>query len=50
MRFGAPILFRQVWIDPEAHTLVRPNAADFGPATLHDWPEHVGALEQLARH
>jgi len=32
-------LFNQVEIDPEIHTLVWPNGADFDPATLHDWPE-----------
>jgi hypothetical protein len=32
-------LFNQVRIDPEVHTLVWPNGADFDPATLHDWPE-----------
>jgi hypothetical protein len=42
-------LFNQVQIDREVHTLVWPNGADFDPATLHDWPEHVGALEALAR-
>ncbi len=36
-------LFNQVRIDPEVHTLVWPNGADFDPATLHDWPEHVEA-------
>ena len=35
-------LFNQVRVDPEVHTLVWPNAADFDPATLHDWPLHVG--------
>jgi Protein of unknown function (DUF2442) len=39
-----PILFNQVRIDAEVHTLVWPNGADFDPATLHDWPEHVKAL------
>jgi hypothetical protein len=34
-------LFNQVRIDPEVHTLVWPNGADFDPATLHDWPECV---------
>ncbi len=29
--------FRRVGLDPEAHTLVWPNGADFDPATLHDW-------------
>jgi hypothetical protein len=42
-------LFNQVHIDPEVHTLVWPNGADFDPATLHDWPEYVGALAALAR-
>lgn len=30
-------LFNQVRVDPEAHTIVWPNGADFDPATLHDW-------------
>jgi hypothetical protein len=33
-----PELFGQVRLDPEVHTLVWPNGADFDPATLHDWP------------
>ncbi len=33
-----PEIFRQVQIDPEVHTLVWPNGADFDPATLYDWP------------
>jgi hypothetical protein len=37
-------LFNQVHLDPEAHTLVWPNGADFDPATLHDWPELEEAL------
>jgi Protein of unknown function (DUF2442) len=40
-------LFSQVRIDPEVHTLVWPNGADFDPATLHDWPTYEPAL--LAR-
>ena len=36
-------LFERVEIDPEVHTLVWPNGADFDPATLHDWP-HAGPL------
>jgi hypothetical protein len=36
--------FNQVRIDPEVHTLVWPNGADFDPATLHDWPEYEAAL------
>jgi len=34
-------LFNQVRIDPEVHTLVWPNGADFDPATLHDWPRYA---------
>ena len=34
-------LFEQVRLDTEAHTLVWPNGADFDPATLYDWPQHV---------
>jgi hypothetical protein len=44
-----PALFDQVRIDPEVHTLVWPNGADFDPATLHDWPDHVDAFAALAR-
>ena len=44
-----PALFRQVRLDPEVHTLVWPNGADFDPATLHDWPEHVQAFVSRAR-
>ncbi len=42
-------VFNQVRIDPEVHTLVWPNGADFDPATLHDWPLHAGALQVRAR-
>ena len=44
-----PSLFSQVRIDPEAHTLVWPNGADFDPATLHDWPQHEEELKAMAR-
>ena len=44
-----PGLFRQVRVDPEVHTIVWPNGADFDPATLHDWPEHAAAFAQKAR-
>lgn len=42
-------LFSQVRIDPEVHTLVWPNGADFDPATLHDWPQHSAELAARAR-
>ena len=43
-------LFNQVSIDPEVHTLVWPNGADFDPATLHDWRSHEQELGERARH
>ncbi|OGQ83262.1 MAG: hypothetical protein A3F90_10940 [Deltaproteobacteria bacterium RIFCSPLOWO2_12_FULL_60_19] len=43
-------LFDQVRIDPEVHTLVWPNGADFDPAILHDWPESGEALKGLAKN
>jgi hypothetical protein len=43
-------LFNRASIDPEVHTLVWPNGADFDPATLHDWPLHEQALLERARH
>jgi len=42
-------LFNQARVDPEVHTLVWPNGADFDPATLHDWPHHEHALRERAR-
>ncbi len=42
-------LFNQVVLDPEVHTLVWPNGADFDPATLHDWPEYAEAWAVRAR-
>lgn len=42
-------LFNQVRIDQEVHTLIWPNGADFDPATLHDWPEHVEGWRERAR-
>jgi hypothetical protein len=42
-------LFNQVRIDPEVQTLVWPNGADFDPATLHDWWEHLDYLTARAR-
>lgn len=42
-------LFNQVEIDPEIHTLVWPNGADFDPETLHDWPKYADTLKGMAR-
>ena len=41
-------LFDKVRIDPEVHTLVWPNGADWDPASLHDWPEHLPELQKMA--
>jgi len=41
--------FSKVRIDPEAHTLVWPNGADFDPGMLHDWDKvKEKFLEQIA--
>ena len=42
-------LFNQVSLDPEVHTLVWPNGADFDPATLHDWPKSTEDLATRAQ-
>ena len=36
-------VFNQVRLDPEVHTLVWPNDADFDPATLYNWNRGEGA-------
>ena len=41
-------LFNQVQLDAEVHTLVWPNGADLDPATLHDWPELLPKLREMA--
>ena len=42
-------VFNRVRIDPEVHTLVWPNGADFDPAMLHDWPEYTQLLSDRAK-
>lgn len=42
-------LFNQVEIDPEIHTLVWPNGADFDPETLHNWPKYAEDMKRLVR-
>ncbi len=42
------VIFEQVRIDPEVHTLVWPNGADFDPASLHDWSENLDAMKAAA--
>ena len=42
-------LFNQVRVDPEVHTLIWPNGADFDPQTLHDWPLYADALIARAK-
>ena len=41
--------FDQVSIDPEAHTLLWPNGADFDPTTLHDWPMYEESMVALVK-
>ena len=43
-------LFRQVYLDRDAHTLAWPNGADFDPAVLHEWPNCVAAFIEMASH
>lgn len=42
-------VFNQVEIDPEVHTLIWPNGADFDPETLHDWPKYAEGMKRMAK-
>ena len=44
------LLFEQVTLDAEVHTLVWPTGADFDPATLHDWPRQTGDVTDAVKH
>ena len=43
-------LFDQVTIDPEVHTLVWSNGADYDPLTLHDWSKYAEAMKKMAQN
>lgn len=43
------MIFNQVKIDPDIHTLVWPNGADFDPETLHNWPQYRQAWINAAQ-
>jgi hypothetical protein len=48
VRFRDLAFFNHVGLDAESHRLVWPNAADFNPATLHEWPRCKAAFIEMA--
>ena len=42
-------LFESVELDPEVHTLVWPNGADFDPATFHDWLKYEHEMKKMVK-
>jgi len=42
-------MFEKVEIDPEAHTLVWPNGADFDPETLYHWQRYKEQMKKMVR-
>jgi hypothetical protein len=44
-----PAFFKRVTVDPEVHTVVWPNGADFDPAILYNWEEDRDSMIALAR-
>ena len=44
-----PQFFAQLRIDPEIHTVVWPNGADFDQETLYNWPDYAEAMKTMVR-